>query len=202
MPKTGDKALPRSPAALAPRHPSLTHLLLEVGVPGRRPRVRLRPRAARARLLRGPCATAPRSRLGSAPVGSGSPRHRGGRRLFLQRPPPRPSPDVKRGGGCRAGAGGGTRRPAQEGAATRCDLLVPTACRRARSPAPARWGERGTPDVARGKQTHMVCPRCLTRPTAAGRPGSGRGLRADQVVCLLAPMPTGPCNHAGTGLPS
>lgn len=194
--------MPRSPAALAPRHPSLTHLLLEVGVPGRRPRVRLRPRAARARLLRGPCATAPRSRLGSAPVGSGSPRHRGGRRLFLQRPPPRPSPDVKRGGGCRAGAGGGTRRPAQEGAATRCDLLVPTACRRARSPAPARWGEGGTPDVARGKQTHMVCPRCLTRPTAAGRLGSGRGLRADQVVCLLAPMPTGPCNHAGTGLPS
>lgn len=57
------------------------------------------PPPARARLLRGPGATAPQSRLDSASLGSGSPRHRGWRRLFLQRPPLRPSPDVRRGGG-------------------------------------------------------------------------------------------------------
>lgn len=51
---------------------------------------------ARARPLSSavPSATAPRSRLGSAPLGSGSPRHRAGRRLFLQScrrsPPPPP----------------------------------------------------------------------------------------------------------------
>lgn len=55
-----------------------------------------RRRPARARLPSSavPSATAPRSRLGSAPLGSGSPRHRAGCRLFLQRcrrsPPPPP----------------------------------------------------------------------------------------------------------------
>lgn len=95
------------------------------------------PPPARARLLSDRGATSPRSRLGSAPLGSGSPRHRGWRRFFLQRSPLRPSPDVK--------AGGGTRRPAQEGAATRGDLPAPVPRPGAQPSTPTGYGGGGPP---------------------------------------------------------
>lgn len=102
----------------------------------RRPPARTRPPA----LVRCLSATAPRSRLGLAPLGSGSPRHRGGRRLFLhrRRRSPPPPPDVRRWGGS-SGGRGGTRRPAQEGVATRCDPPASPLFRRgAQTPGPPR----------------------------------------------------------------
>lgn len=99
-------------------------------------------------------------------------------------------PDVRRGGGCRAEAGGGTRRPAPEGAATRRDLPAPPVPRlrpptpdppRAPPPRASEW--RSAPprrEVGRGRnsghclggdRTHLVFLKCTLRPTWERAPG-------------------------------
>lgn len=187
LPESGDKAEPRGFGPAPPWPHSPPRGWSPWAPPSRWSRTRGRPRL-RARLLRGPCATAPRSRLYSAPLSSGSPRHRGGHRLFLLRPPLRPAPDVRRGGS--SGGRGRAPKASPGGAATRrprsalggsahvpAPAQQPSAPRRGVADAPSRLevGGGGSPGIVRGKRTHPAFPKCLPRPTAGWMAGLGKG---------------------------
>lgn len=167
------------------------------------PARRRRPRAP-ARPAPLPLCHRPSARLGSAPLGSGSPRHRGGRRLFLRRGrgSPPPPPDVRRGGSTEVG--GGPRRPAPEGAATRRDPHayplparglgpppLPVPCR----PAPCsrelrhragRWGGGGTPGPGTGESDSPGLSEVSPKANRAGwAAGLGNGAKGIPTLRLL-----------------
>lgn len=159
------------------------------------------PAAPPARPLRGPCAAAlSPARLGA--LSSGSARHRGGRRLFLLQPPPRPSPDVRRG------LEGGPRRPAREGlrpaGPLRAPRSVPASCPcpagRAREPRALRGSGGGTGRDGRralsGEADSPASPKCLPGPPRAARPGSGG---ASGRVCERGAGEPGPSSGPTTG---
>lgn len=205
-PESADKAAGRSPLAPAPGNPGLTHLFFAAGIPGRRPRVRLRPRSAPARapppararppaLLRCPAATAPRPgsarrpwarapRATAAGAGSFSPA------AAALRPLP---PDVKQGGGGSAEAGGGTRRPAPRGAVTRRDPHA--------SPLPVRWLGPPPLPVPCGPApcSHDLRHRA-GRWDRGGTPGPGKGNRTYPVFPKGPLRPTARAGRPGSGM--
>lgn len=178
-PEKGDKAAPGAPrlrpAPPRPRSPSARGWS-----PWRRPHARLRPRRPARAPLRGPCAAA----LGPARLGalrSGSARHRGGRRLFLLRPPPRPS--LTSGGGSRAGPGGrpgrGCGPPARfapRGPSPRPAPALPAA-RGSRGRSVAPEGGAGRAPALSG-EADSPASRSVSQAHRGSAAGLGRGLGA------------------------
>lgn len=127
----------------------------------RRPPARARPPSSAV-----PSATAPRSRLSSAPLGSGSPRHRAGRRVFHQRcrrsPPPPPLTS--------GGVGGVERRPGAGREVRPRRGLRPTATR----PLPHHWLPAGGLGPLPLPASCRPAPRSLGLRHKRGEVGRGR----------------------------